>query len=389
MSRVVFIDHSARMGGAEHYLLDIVRRLDLPSRVILFEEGPFVDALVDVGASVSILAAPTSVTSVTKEAGPIAALRSAPALAGFVRRLAREIADDDVVYLNSQKALVAGAPAAAFAGKPSVWNLHDILTAEHFGSMNRRVAVAIANRLVKRVVANSVATRDALLNAGYGRKPIDIVYNGIDDQTFRPVSMIEREAVRRRIGAPGGIVVGVFGRIARWKGQHILIQALVDLPDVTALIVGGPLFQDDTDYLAELETLASSLGVRDRVVFTGSISDVAVVMPSCDIIAHTSVAAEPFGRVIVEAMLCEVPVIATRAGGAVEIVGDDEFGLLVEPGQPARLVEAIRSIVDSPADAKRRATEAREAARRRYSIEQMVDGVRGAITALHQPAESE
>src|SRR5690606_26419179 len=177
---------------------------------------------------------------------------------------------------------------------------------------------------------NSMATGSALAEAGFNDRNVDLVYNGIDENRFRPMSADARALGRRVLGLDADSrVVGLFGRIARWKGQQVLIEALADLPGVTALIVGAPLFQDDMLYLAEIESLASRLGVDDRVVFAGSRSDVAGLMPLCDVVAHTSVAAEPFGRVIVEAMLCSVPVVATRAGGALEILGDDEHGLLI------------------------------------------------------------
>src|SRR5690606_25546898 len=129
-----------------------------------------------------------SVRSVMKDAGLFATLLSVPPLAGFVRRLSREFDADDIVYLNSQKALVAGAPAAAMARKPAIWNLHDILTSEHFGSMNRRAAIFVANRFVKRVVVNSMATGSALAEAGFNDRNVDLVYNGIDENRFRPMS---------------------------------------------------------------------------------------------------------------------------------------------------------------------------------------------------------
>lgn len=387
--RVVFVDHSARMGGAEHYLLDVVRRLDLPSRVVLFEDGPFADALGAAGASVSVLNAPAAIQTVKKEAGSLSALASAPSLVGFVRRLSQAFAPDDVVYLNSQKALVAGAPAAAMAGKPAIWNLHDILTAEHFGTMNRRAAVFVANRFVSRVVVNSLATRVALQKSGFRGSTVDTVYNGIDDRTFEPIPLDARRTARRDAGLPHGVIVGLFGRVARWKGQHVLIQALTELAGVTALIVGGPLFQDDEDYLEEITALASSLDVTERVMFAGSRPDVAALMPLCDVIVHTSVAPEPFGRVIVEAMFCGVPVIVSSAGGAREIVGDNEYGLLVEPGNPNALVAAIRQVLASPIEASFRAQQALAAARSRYSMDGMVTGVRHAITsALEQEASA-
>jgi glycosyltransferase involved in cell wall biosynthesis len=351
---------------------------------VLFEDGPFVQALGEIGAAVTVIPAPAAMLSVKKESRFAGTLASVPALLPFIRHLAKEFAPAEVIYLNSQKALVAGAPAGFLARKRVIWNLHDILTAEHFGSLNRRVAVSIANRFVDRVVVNSAATSDALRESGFRGTKIDTVYNGIDGAKFRPVDDAHRAEGLRKLGLPQQPVVGLFGRISRWKGQDVLVRALAELPTVTALVVGGPLFQDDEAYLAEVRQLATRLGVESRIIFAGSRPDVASLMPLCDVVAHTSTLPEPFGRVIVEAMSCGVPVVATNAGGAAEIVKHGSTGLLVEPGQPAELATAIRDVIVNAEAAAARAHRARREAAERYSIDQMVEGVKRAIALALQ-----
>jgi glycosyltransferase involved in cell wall biosynthesis len=71
-------------------------------------------------------------------------------------------------------------------------------------------------------------------------------------------------------------------------------------------------------------------------------------MNACDLVAHTSTAPEPFGRVIVEAMLCGRPVVAAEAGGAIELVEPDITGFLIPPGEPTRLAEIIISCRNQP-----------------------------------------
>lgn len=384
---IVFVGHSAEMGGAEHYLLDVVRHIDLPSRVVLFDDGPFVDELRAIGASVLVVDAPPAVRAVKKQSGAVAAVVSMAPLIPFIRQLSLAFADAGVVYLNSQKALIAGAPAAKRVRKPAIWNLHDIITAEHFGRLNRRAAVAVANRYASRVVVNSVATRNALIEAGYRGSEIDLVYNGIDTSRFVPADAASRANYRRELGLGDGPVVGLFGRIARWKGQDVLIRSLSAMPDVRGLIVGGALFQDDEAYLTELHALVDRLGIGGRVLFTGTRQDVAGLMAQCDVVVHTSTAAEPFGRVIVEAMLCGVPVIATRAGGASEIVADGVTGLFIEPGSVSGLVEMVRRVLGDARRAHEMAKRAREHAQSRYTIDSMTNGVRRSISLAAGVAE--
>ena len=122
----------------------------------------------------------------------------------------------------------------------------------------------------------------------------------------------------------------MFGRLAAWKGQHVFIRALAGVPDLHAVIVGGALFGEEA-YEADLKRLCAELGVADRVHFLGFRRDIPRLMRMMDLIVHASTAPEPFGRVLVEAMLARTPLIASRAGGALEIVQDRVSGRLVAP----------------------------------------------------------
>ena len=377
---VVFVDHTAAMGGAECYLLDVVTNYPDPCRVVLFEDGKFAELLRDAGAKVTVLRAPASLGRVRRDAGIGPAVRAALDVYAFSRRLAKELNGAKAVFLNSQKALVCGALAARKAGIPAIWSLHDIVTSDHFGAINRRAAVFLANRYVTSVIVNSVATRESLVDAGYRGSSAAIVHNGIATEGFDSVPKDARAAVREELGIRNdALVIGLFGRIAEWKGQIVLVEALRELPDAVGLFVGAALFPDDERYEAQIRSAAQSYGVEERTMFAGFRSDVPRVMTACDIVAHTSVAPEPFGRVIVEAMLAEVPVVAANAGGAAEIIQDGVTGRLVTPGSPSLLASAISGYTDDQTQRDAIVSNAREHAASEYSIERMVDGVRRAI----------
>lgn len=380
-SETVFVDHAAALGGAELYLLDVVRGFEGRCRVILFERGPLQDELQLAGIKVDIVESGAGLSGVRKRSGLLATVSAIPATVRMVFALKRRLTGAGVVLLNSQKSLVVGALAAKLARVPAVWNLHDILTAAHFGNLNRRVAVGIAKRYVSRVIANSLATRDALFASGYGKDaPVDIVYNGIDSSIFKQTDREKRSAVRRALGLPiDATVVGLFGRLSEWKGQHVLIEALARVEGVHALVVGGALFSGDQDYERRLVQQINSLGLQDRVLMVGFRSDVAILMGCCDIIAHTSTAPEPFGRVIVEAMLSGIPVIASAAGGALEIIEHGSNGLSSEPGDVDALARCLSRLRDNPDEAAEFAKRAHADAEEKFSIEQMVEGVTASL----------
>jgi glycosyltransferase involved in cell wall biosynthesis len=151
------------------------------------------------------------------------------------------------------------------------------------------------------------------------------------------------------------------------------------MPGVHALVVGGALFSGEAAYEAELRARTELPALAGRVHMLGARDDVPRLLSACDVVVHPSVLAEPFGRVLVEAMLASRPVIATRAGGVPEVVTDGETGVLVPPGDARILGEALealrRDAIRSATLASRGAAHARE----RFSREAMLAGVRRVI----------
>ncbi|HEY9815760.1 MAG TPA: glycosyltransferase, partial [Candidatus Obscuribacterales bacterium] len=142
--RVLFVDHAAVMGGAELSLLDLAIAYRDTSRVLLFDQGPFRERLEGANVPVQVIAAPSSLLSV-KASGGLSALKAIPGLGWMARRIVEQSRDVDLIHANSQKAFVAAALARLMGAPPVVWHLRDILTASHFSSMNRRLAIALAN----------------------------------------------------------------------------------------------------------------------------------------------------------------------------------------------------------------------------------------------------
>ena len=165
-------------------------------------------------------------------------------------------------------------------------------------------------------------------------------------------------------------MLGLFGRIAPWKGQDVAIRAmalLADRPDVQLVIVGDALFGEES-YAAEMRALVAQLGLSARVHFLGFRADVPVLMRAVDVLVHTSTTPEPFGRVIAEGMLAERPVIATAGGGALEIVTAGETAWQVPPEDPAALAAAIREVLASPDRARDVARAGRRDALARFTL---------------------
>jgi glycosyltransferase involved in cell wall biosynthesis len=371
---VLFLDHVGVLGGAELCLLDVALHHADSGKVLLLADGPFRERLEWAGVSVEVLSTSPTVSGIRREGGGKQGLRAVPSVLELSWRVARRARGYDLLYANSQKAVIIGALAGKIAGRPVIWHLHDILTADHFSRAHRRLAVAVSNLLVSRVVANSRATAEAFAESGGRVERVRVVYNGIDPTPFRSVVPAEAENLRRELGLAGVPVVSVFSRLAPWKGQHVLLEALARLPGVHALLVGAPLFGED-NYAKYLRQRAKVLDVADRVRFLGFRRDVPSLMHISDIVVHTSVAPEPFGRVIVEGMLARRPVVATRAGGAAEIVDDGVSGVLVAPGDANALAAALAGLLANAAKAQALAETGYKMALARFSLRSMLEDV--------------
>lgn len=345
--RVLFLDHVAVLGGAELSLLDIAAAWGPTATAVLLEDGPFRGRLEAAGVRTLIVETGPALRTVRRDA-PAPFLATAAEVVRVARRVARLARGHDLIYANSQKAMVIGALAGVFARRPVLWHLRDILHHADFDPRNVRVAVILANRVAARVVTNSRATADAFRVVGGNAAKTRVIHNGIASAPFCAVTPEDIARIHAELHLPGSTVVGVFGRLAPWKGQHVLLEALPQLPGVHALLVGSALFGEQS-YVDRLHTMARDLEIADRVHFLGFRSDIPLLMGLTDAVVHTSISPEPFGRVIVEGMLAGRPVVATRAGGAVEIVEDGVTGQLVSPGDVRELAAAIRHVTSSPA----------------------------------------
>ncbi len=293
---------------------------------------------------VETLEAPT--TAFHKNSGPLTALRVFPAMVAQVQQVAEKAAQHDVIYANSQKAFVIGAFAASISQCKLVWRLRDVLDAAHFNIILRRIDVHLANANAKRVIVNSAATGQAFMLAGGDARLVSVAYPGIDEAPFLAVPAETVAAVRAQLGAGPAPLIGVFGRLAPWKGQDVFISAIAQLPGAVGVIAGEALFGED-EYVALLHRQVAALGLEQRIHFLGFRKDIPALMRAMDVIVHSSTAPEPFGRVVVEGMLAGRPVVASAAGGVLEIIEHGKTGWLYEPGNAIALAETLHDVLEN------------------------------------------
>lgn len=372
--KILFIDHAGVMGGGQYSLLDIARHFASSSKVLLFADGPFRERLQQAGVSVEVLPAPRKVSGVSRQASLFQDLRAIAGVLHLARSVAKHTRDYDVIYANGQKPMVVSAFVAWLANKPLIWHLRDTLTVQFESRLHLWLATTLANWFVARVIANSKATAEAFVQSGGRADLVQTVYNGISVAPFRTVTSEQVAAARQQFGVGSAPVIGAFGRIAPWKGQHVLLEALPQLPGVHVLFVGDAIFGEDA-YGQKLREQAAALGVADRAHFLGFRQDIPLLMSAVDMVVHTAVEAEPFGRVLVEGMLARKPVVATRGGGTPEIIENGVSGLLVPPSDAKALVVAIGGLLANSASAQKLAEAGHAVALQRFSLEALLAGV--------------
>ena len=378
--KILFVDHTGVMGGAELSLLDLATAHRETSKVLLFQDGPFYDRLTDAGVKARIARAESEVLELKASAG-LDALKSIPGIWNLAGAIAEEAKGYDLVVANSQKAFIAAAVARLRNSPPLVWHLRDILTARHFSPINRKVAVLLANSFAHRVIVNSEATGKAFVAAGGKPKLVKVVYNGFESAKFDGVTESETTRIRADLGVGDNPLVGLFSRLSYWKGQHVLLEAIAKVPQAHAVFVGDALFGEQ-EYVARLQELVRTLKIEDRVHWLGFRQDIPQLMKACDIIAHTSTEPEPFGRVIVEGQLAQKPVIASGAGGALELIEPGVTGYLFPLEEAEVLSDRISSLLKEPELAMKIALQGYHHAKNNFALETIVESFDEAIADI-------
>ena len=377
---ILFLDQSGKLGGAELSLLDLVKFYQHHALVGLFADGSFRQRLEQHQIPVQVLT--QNSIKVTKESNLLQGLSSLTSLLPLLVKIIKIAQDYDLIYANTQKAFVIGALASFFSRRPLVYHLRDIISADHFSATNRRIIVTLANQLATLVIANSQATQQSFIEAGGKPEIVQVVYNGFEINRYQN-QVSDRNRLRQEFGWENPFIVGHFSRLSPWKGQHILLEALVHCPEnVTAIFVGDALFGEQ-DYVTQLHQMVAQLRLEKRVKFLGFRSDIVALMGTCDLIAHTSTAPEPFGRVIIEAMLCQRPVVATAAGGVIELIQPGKTGWLVEPGNIQQLTETIINCYQNRQRSAQIAQQAQQQACQRFQLSQIQQQINQLLHHIH------
>lgn len=351
MKRVLFVDHTPFIGGAQLVLVEHVRHLDRrefqPIVACTNAVPRLTEAFRAAGAEVHHI--------------PMARLRSPNPLvlarwlhsAWRLRRLIRR-ESIDIVVTNTSRAAYVASIAVPGTGAALVWSVRDFL----FGGRIFHLLQSIPRRIV--------CVSDAIRGyyGGAGDPKFETVYVGasLHHRLERlTAEEIAEERARWGIG-PDDVVVGFMGRLVADKGPQDLVSAVKLLADahprLKCLIVGtGSGQEGDVEEL--LRRQIEGAGLTSRVVLAGHQSDEALYYSMLDIFVLSTRTPEPYATSVVQAMMAGTPVVATATGGTPELVEHGRTGLLVAPSSPEEMANAIRALLDDPSLGEEMARKAR------------------------------
>jgi glycosyltransferase involved in cell wall biosynthesis len=320
-------------GGAEQSLFQYVRARQsagITVPVVALERGFLLEALSETGADVIYV-----------EAGRLRQLHKWLATVWRIAEEARK-RKSRLILSWQTKAHLYGSPAAILAGIPSLYFQRGLPDSSLIDRLCRFLPAAGA-LCCSQYVARLQQERVPYQTVGIP-SPVDI-------DRFAAMRSVSAESLKPKFGfARNNPLVGMVGRLQRWKGMHVFVEAMVEvflrLPTCQAVIVGGP-HDLEPNYATWLAEEIQRRGLTDRIRMVGKQRNVPEWMQAMDVIVHAS-DREPFGIVVVEAMALGKPVIATRPGGPEEVVENKKSGLLVPFNDPPALADAVLFYLQHP-----------------------------------------
>jgi len=349
MKVIIVMPLAEQRGGGEMMLWDLVqqgRNAGVEWLVIFLEDGPMVEQVKSLGIDARVV-----------ESGR---LRQIHRFIGAVFQIAaiarREGADIIVNWMWITH--ISGGLAAMLAGLPAVWYQLEVPS-------DKTWLVRIATLIPARAIITLSQDGKQAQAEIWPHRPTPLVYPGVALDRFEPNTLPSPEEARRKLGLPLHVpLIGIVGRLQRWKGMHVLVQAMPKIlqkyPDAHCVVVGGK-HDFEPDYEDFLKVEIAALGLKEQVIMAGLQRNIPEWVQAMDVFVHAS-DKEPFGIVIIEAMALGKPVIAGNAGGPTEIITDGMNGLLTPYGNAEKLAIAILRYLDEQEFAQSAGVAARQRA---------------------------
>src|SRR5258708_268679 len=357
-------------GGAEEALLQYVTyrtSQGAPPHVIVLEPGPLTELLEARGAKVTFIDA-RRVRDIRRW---IETVRKIAAIARQERA--------QIIFGWMSKGHLYGGIAGLLVNTPAIYYQHGLPEA---GTIDRLCRLLPASGALG---CSDFVTQQQQRVVRY---PVLSAPPAADISRFEKARTLSASDLKSRLGFdPNRPLIGIVGRLQRWKGMHVFAEAMAKIIDTKldcqGVIVGGP-HDWEPDYAVWLEQRVRQLGLTGKIMLAGKQNNVPVWMQAMDVFVHAS-EGEPFGIVVVEAMSLGKPSIATKPGGPEKIIQHGKNGLLIPPNDPTKLAEAVVTYLSDPALSARIGAAARQRALE-FTPERFAQRVLEALTRFAKPS---
>jgi glycosyltransferase involved in cell wall biosynthesis len=288
----------------------------------------------------------------------------------------RIIKDHKIDLVHTHNDFRKGKPeimAAKIAGIPCLTHHHGYAAYTLFDKLFVNLSQANIS------ISNHVCQHHEALGEPHSKSRV--IHNGISLSDY--TKSFDHSRIRDEFGcAPDDVLIGLVARIDWWKGHEYFLEALAEVEkkvgNVKGLIIGGLAelsYESSTLYEKKLHNLVVALGLEEKVIFTGHRSDVAQLVATLDVVVHASSTPEPFGLTVIEGMAAGKPVVATAAGGVLDIIEDGVNGLLVPCKDSKAMAQVILQLLSSPNMARQIGQAAQLRVAEKFTIERQVAAV--------------
>lgn len=376
--KILFVDHTPFVGGAQLALVRHLRHLDrakFEALVASSGDCPEVEEMLkESGARVALIP-----FGKLKTLDPLVFVRFFRTVAALLDLIGRE--DIDLIVSNTERAAYPSTIAAVLSRRKVVWIMRDF---EYFKPLVR---------LLRNYTAAIVFVSQAVKEFYFSREEnplFKVVYVGSDFKTA--LAAVKSEAVgerRKRWGVKeGGLVIGFVGRLVWWKGAQVLIRAGklmkeggFELGRWKIVVVGSGEGQSGSNE-EELHRLVKAFNLEKETIFMGYRRDIPLCLSAFNIFVHPSVGPEPFATVVVEAMAAALPVAASNLGGTPEIVEDEKTGLLFPADDDQALADILMRLMRDFSLRKRLGAEARKVVLKGFSESRVTRNLESVYTKV-------
>ncbi|MFH1613295.1 MAG: glycosyltransferase family 4 protein [bacterium] len=344
MKKILFFISHPTMGGSQQYILDLVTHLNfnkyIPLIISCFD-GEFIRLLEENKIKTFILPMKKEYVNIKKNVkffNPISVILFFINICKVMLNIYNLIKKEkiDLIYNNNLRCQILSLIPSKLTKIPSLWHIH--------GFREKIFLHLFLSFFVNKIIVLSEDVKKRLGKFLLNKSKLVVIYNGVNFQKIKKIEEQEKINIRKEIEIEkNDFVIAMIGQLVPIKGYEYFIKSafhiLKEIPNTKFLIVGDEPYYSK-GYKLSLQELIEKLNLKKNVIFIEYQKDLFKIISILDIFTLTSIH-EHFGRVIIEAMACKIPVIAFNTGGVSEIIIDNKTGFLIEPNNYKKLAKKI------------------------------------------------